>query len=35
VFERVAPLNDADIAALQGRWGAARASLGFSGQGKR
>jgi len=35
VFERVAPLNDADIAALQGRWRAARAALGFSRQGKR
>jgi hypothetical protein len=35
VFERLAPLNDADIAALQGRWRAARAALGFSRQGKR
>jgi hypothetical protein len=31
VFERVAPLDDADIAALQARWRAARASLGFEG----
>ena len=29
VFERLAPLDDADIAALQGRWRAARAALGF------
>src|SRR5579863_3689960 len=29
VFERIAPLNDADIAALQARWRAARASLVF------
>ena len=29
VFERTAPLDDADIAALQGRWGTARAALGF------
>jgi hypothetical protein len=29
VFERVAPLDDADIAALQARWRAARAALGF------
>jgi hypothetical protein len=29
VFERLAPLNDADIAALQARWRAARAALGF------
>jgi hypothetical protein len=29
VFERLAPLDDADIAALQTRWRAARAALGF------
>jgi hypothetical protein len=29
VFERLAPLEDTDIAALQARWRAARASLGF------
>jgi hypothetical protein len=29
VFERRAPLDDADIAALQTRWRAARAALGF------
>jgi hypothetical protein len=29
VFERLAPLDDADIAALQARWRAARAALGF------
>ena len=29
VFERTAPLDDADIAALQARWRAARAELGF------
>lgn len=29
VFERVAPLDDADIAALQARWRAAREKLGF------
>jgi hypothetical protein len=29
VFERLAPLDDADIAALQARWAAARAALGF------
>ncbi len=29
VFERLAPLNDSDIAALQARWRAARAALGF------
>ena len=28
-FERLAPLDDADIAALQARWRAARAALGF------
>jgi len=29
VFERLAPLDDTDIAALQARWRAARATLGF------
>ena len=29
VFERVRPLDDAYIAALQARWRAARAALGF------
>jgi hypothetical protein len=29
VFERLAPLDDTDIAALQARWRAARAALGF------
>ena len=29
VFERAAPLDDADIAALQARWRAARVALGF------
>jgi hypothetical protein len=29
VFERLAPLDDADIAALQARWRTARAALGF------
>jgi hypothetical protein len=29
VFERIAPLDDADNAALQARWRAARAALGF------
>ena len=29
VFERLAPLDDADIAALQARWRAARAALRF------
>jgi hypothetical protein len=29
VFERLAPLDDADITALQARWRAARAALGF------
>jgi hypothetical protein len=28
VFERVSPLDDADIAALQARWRAARAAQG-------
>ena len=34
VFERVSPLDDSDIAALQARWRAARAALGF-GEGGR
>ena len=34
VFERLAPLDDADIAALQSRWRAARAALGFD-EGRR
>ena len=29
VFERIAPLDDADIAGLQSRWRAARAALGL------
>jgi hypothetical protein len=29
VFERLAPLDDSDIAALQARWRVARAALGF------
>ncbi len=29
VFERVSPLDDSDIAALQARWRSARAALGF------
>ena len=35
VFERIAPLDDSDIAALQARWRAARTALGFGDQGKR
>ena len=35
VFERIAPLNDADIAALQARWRAAPAALGFDESGRR
>jgi hypothetical protein len=35
VFERVTPLDDADIAALQARWRARRAGAGFSGSGRR
>ena len=35
VFERIAPLDDADIAALQARWRAARAALGFEEAGRR
>jgi hypothetical protein len=34
VFERLAPLDDSDIAALQGRWRAARAALGFHEGGR-
>jgi hypothetical protein len=34
VFARLAPLDDADIAALQARWRAARAALGFE-EGRR
>jgi hypothetical protein len=34
VFERLAPLDDADIAALQARWRAARAALGFERAGR-
>ena len=34
VFERLAPLDDADIAALQARWRAARAALGFEEGGR-
>jgi hypothetical protein len=35
VFERVAPLDDSDIAALQARWRAARERLGFGETGRR
>ncbi len=35
VFERLAPLDDSDIAALQARWRAARASLGFDEAGRQ
>ena len=35
VFERVARLDDADIAALQARWRAARERLGFGEGGRR
>jgi hypothetical protein len=34
VFERSAPLDDADIAALQARWRAAREALGFDERGR-
>ena len=34
VFERLAPLDDADIAALLARWRAARAALGFEERGR-
>ena len=33
VFERIAPVDASDIEALQDRWRAARAKLGFDGQG--
>ena len=33
VFERLAPLDDADTAALQARWRAARSALGFEERG--
>ncbi len=35
VFERIAQLDDADIAALRARWRAARAALGFDEAGRR
>jgi hypothetical protein len=35
VFERLAPLDDSDIAALRERWRAARAALGFVDAGAR
>jgi hypothetical protein len=35
VFERLAPLDDSDIAALEARWRAARAALGFDERGRR
>jgi hypothetical protein len=35
VFERLAPLDDSDIAALEARWRAARAALGFDEGGRR
>jgi len=35
VFERIAPLDDADIAALQQRWRAARSALSFDESGGR
>jgi hypothetical protein len=35
VFERLAPLDDSDIAALKARWQAARAALGFDKGGRR
>ncbi|HEY3624435.1 MAG TPA: hypothetical protein VGL12_18930 [Roseiarcus sp.] len=35
VFERLAPLDDADIAALQARWRAARERLGLNDDGRR
>ena len=34
-FERLSPLTDADIAALEARWRAARARLGFDEGGRR
>jgi hypothetical protein len=35
VFERLTPLDDADIVALQARWRAARAGLGFDDEARR
>ena len=35
VFERIAPIDDADIAALRSRWRAARTGLGFDALGRR
>ncbi len=35
VFERIAPIDASDIEALQDRWRAARAKLGFDGAGRR
>ena len=35
VFERLALLDDADMAALQARWRVAREKLGFDGSGRR
>ena len=35
VFERLAPLNDSDIAALQARWRGAHDQLGFDEAGRR
>jgi hypothetical protein len=35
VVERLAPLDDSDIAALEARWQAARAALGFDEGGRR
>jgi hypothetical protein len=35
VFERLGPLDDSDIAALEARWQAARAALGFDEGGRR
>jgi hypothetical protein len=34
VFERIAPLDDSDIAGLQARWRAARETLGFDEHGQ-
>jgi hypothetical protein len=35
VFERIAPLGNADVASLQARWRAARAALGFDERGRK
>ena len=35
VFERTTPLDDADVAALQARWRAAREALGFDLSGQQ